>query len=212
MRWSLLASEEKFNVVTHGMGILLSLVGFPFIILKSLNLGEPGVTIAIAVFCISLLVMYISSTLYHLSIHIDIKKRWRKIDHIAIFGLIGGTYTPFIFLFYNQSEGWLFLFILWSIIGVASLLKIFFTGRFEVLSTILYLTCGWMVVMIYGPVTSAMNSSVFYLLLAGGLCYTGGVIFYLWHRLPYNHGIWHLFVLGGSFGHYLAIYAGLTIL
>ena len=206
MVWNLLPTDEKFNVFTHAMGIVLSLVGIPIILYQSINFGSSIVTISVTIFCITLLWMYISSTLYHLAISTQSKKLWRMIDHISIFGLIGGTYTPFIIIFYNQFEGWIFLLVLWSIICVAALLKIFFTGRFKTISTLLYLFCGWMVVIIYTPVTTDMGNSVYYLLLLGGLSYTGGVIFYLWKQLPFNHGIWHLFVLGGSCGHYLSIY------
>lgn len=202
--WDKLSPEEKFNVFTHGMGVILAIMGSLYILSHAW-----GTTViiysTIAVFCFSMIWMYSASTYYHLSFDPMKKRKWRIIDHMSIFALIGGTYTPFIAIYYGKTLGWLFLAGLWIIILLGMLLKYFRTGRYKYLSTLLYLILGWMVVIIYQPITESMAAPVFFWLVAGGLFYTWGIVFYLWKKLRFHHGIWHLFVLGGTISHFISI-------
>ena len=134
-----------------------------------------------------------------------LKRIWWMIDHIAIYLLIAGTYTPFVLLYYDGGLGWTVLCLVWGIALAGTVFKLFFTGRFERLSVALYLAMGWLLVPFAGPLLTAAPSGCLLLLAAGGLCYTGGVVFFAWNTLRYNHAIWHLFVLGGSVCHYLAL-------
>jgi len=198
--------DEKLNALTHGIGLLLTLIGTPILIIESIRLGNVMVSMAVGLFCISMICMYFSSTYYHLAINYQLKKLWHKIDHVSIFALIGGTYTPFIFIYYSGKNGWTFLAVLWSIIVMGMIFKIVKTEKYRFVSALLYLILGWLIVVIYKPVTSEMADHVLYLLLFGGLSYSVGVIFYLWRRIKFHHAIWHIFVIGGTLGHFLSIY------
>lgn len=200
-----LSHEEKANVITHGMGLLLIILLSPLLIFKMLDGSQWNLIGAIS-FCLGALFVFFSSTYYHLAQQEKRKKVWRTIDHIAIFFLIGGTYTPFILKYHFTREGLIFLGIHWCIIAAGVIFKIFFTGRLEIISTILYLFLGWMVIFIIRPVTEGMSDTVLIWMIVGGISYTAGVIFYAWERLPFNHSIWHIFVLAGCMSHFMAIY------
>ncbi|MBK9254422.1 MAG: hemolysin III family protein [Saprospiraceae bacterium] len=203
--FTFLDKEEKANTITHAAGLLLMVLSAPLLINKMIEGGAWLITGGLS-FCFGALFVFLSSTFYHLSIHESKKKLWRTIDHIAIFFLIGGTYTPFILKYYPTSDGMKFLALHWILILTGIIFKVFYTGKLEIVSTLMYVFLGWMVVFIYQPITSNMNDNVFMWLMIGGISYTIGVIFYIWEKLPYNHSIWHLFVLGGCFGHYAALY------
>jgi hemolysin III len=197
-------------VITHGTGILLSLIGAPILLVLAWNNHTFIRLISIVIYSLTMLNTYISSTWYHWEKEEKKKYKLRIYDHISIYFLIGGTYTPFILIFYNQPIGHWFLAIHWGIIVLAILFKLFFIGRFEFVSIASYLFLGWSFVFIYEPITSAMNLQSKWFLIAGGLSYTVGIIFYKLDKMPYNHAIWHIFVLGGSIGHYLAIWYALS--
>ncbi len=200
--------SEKLNAISHAIGVLLLLVAIPFL-WRRMGDADIKVVSAVVLFCCTILVMYLSSVYYHLAIHKDVKRRWRTIDHIAIYGLIGGTYTPFIALYYNGENGLIFLSVLWTLILLASVFKLFYTGRFRLVSTMIYLLLGWMVVIIYEPVTLHMSELVFDFLALGGVFYTIGTIFYLRKSFPFHHAVWHLFVLAGTSFHFLSVYFSL---
>jgi hemolysin III len=202
--WEKLSLEEKFNVFTHGMGMILAIIGSVYIIPIAWR-TTTSIHSTILVFCLSMIWMYSASTYYHLSLDPIAKLKWRVIDHMSIFALIGGTYTPFIAIYYGKTLGWLFLAGLWMIILLGMLLKYYRTGRNNYLSTLLYLILGWLVVVIYEPITESMAAPVYFWLVAGGFFYTLGIIFYLWKSLRFHHGIWHLFVLGGTTSHFVSI-------
>lgn len=207
--WFHLPVTEQLNVSTHAVGLILALIGTPLILFKASTDDDGSVFWCVFIFIVGMVGMYFSSSIYHLAVNQDLKKKLRKIDHIAIFGLIGGTYTPFISIYYNQSKGWIFLLMLWVVILIGMITKVFRIGRNNILSTILYLILGWMVVLIYKPITANMPDLVFNWLIIGGLSYTLGVFFYMWERFKYHHAVWHLFVLGGTFSHFLSIYYSL---
>lgn len=197
--------DEKANVITHGLGLVLIVLAGPFLIYRLLN-GSGWLILGGLSFCAGAAFVFLSSAYYHSVICESRKKIWQTIDHIAIFFLIGGTYTAFILRFYFDASGLLFLGIHWMIILAGIIFKIFSTGKYNFISTLFYLALGWMVVFILKPLTAQMDDVVLTWLIAGGIFYTLGVLFYLWERLPLNHGIWHLMVLAGCSSHFVSIY------
>ena len=198
-------AEELANSITHGVGALLSVVGLSALIILVVPQGEINLLIGCSIFGISLVIMYTASTLYHSVRSPRLKHILRIVDHSAIYLLIAGTYTPFVLLYFDGGWVWTLLCLEWGIAVVGIILKLFFTGRFGIASTIAYIVMGWLVVVGMKPLlVSAPMGSVIWL-AAGGLLYTGGVVFFAWSRLPFNHAIWHLFVLGGSICQFLAL-------
>jgi hemolysin III len=199
-------AEEKANTLTHGLGLLMVLITYPFLIQKAYTGGSIFSIIGVIMFFFGSVCMYAASTFYHHAKKEKLKLRLRVVDHISIFFLIGGTYSAVVQRYVPADTATWFMATMWGIIGLGSLLKLFFTGRFQWLSVMLYLFLGWMAVFIARPLNQHMPAQVFYWLLAGGLAYTFGVIFYKNQKLTYSHAIWHLFVLAGTFFHYIAIY------
>ena len=194
--------NEKVNVITHGLGLLLSILLCPVLIFsENLSLQFWG----LCVFTFGLIFMFFSSTFYHLA-NKDIRKnRWRVVDHISIFFLIGGTYTPFILYYYNTREGLTFLAIHWLIIMCGVIFKLIFKTRYEIISLVLYLVLGWMILFIYDEISKNMTDAVKFCLMAGGLSYTIGVFFYIKTSIQWNHAIWHILVILGGAGHFIAL-------
>ena len=198
--------EETANAITHGIGFLLSLTLVPMLIAKATVKDTLLITIASVIFSFGILMSYLSSTIYHLVQNQQVKKQLRIWDHISIFFLIGGTYTPVICKYTSSGTAVLFLSFMWGLIIAGSLLKVFFTGKHDRLSTGIYLMLGWMAVLVIKPLMAIMPLEVFIWILAGGLSYTFGVIFYRWRNLNFQHSIWHLFVLAGTFLHFIGVY------
>jgi hemolysin III len=199
-------AEERANALTHGLGLLAVLILYPFLI-KTAYKGEGLISIVgILLFFFGSVFMYSASTTYHFIKHPTKKIRARIVDHISIFFLIGGTYAAVVQCYVPQSTAIWFMSVMWSIILVGAFLKIFFTGKYQWVSVILYLFLGWMAIFIYKPLYNNMSWDVFQWLLYGGLAYTLGVIFYKNQKLPYSHAIWHIFVLMGTFCHFIGIY------
>lgn len=197
--------EELWNVVTHGIGIILSIVGF--VLLLAFNSSKsPYSLLAIILYSITLLFLYSASTLYHYFRKPSLKKLFRKLDHIGIYYLIAGTYTPVAIISMWQGSGWRIFFIVWGIATLGTLLKIFATGKFEKLSLILYLAMGWLIVFDFKSLLEVQSSLGITFLGLGGLFYTLGTIFYANERIPFNHAIWHVFVLAGSIFHFFFIF------
>ncbi len=196
--------EEHLNALTHGLGILLSAIG---IILLSINYDSEKVDLFyILVYGLSLIILYLASTIYHIVSHVRYKKILRKFDHISIYFLIAGTYTPICVSILKESNGMLILYLVWSIAIIGLVLKLFFTGKFEKISLLLYLIMGWLIVIDINTFYDAVDKIELWYLVLGGLFYTSGIVFYVMHKLKYNHVIWHIFVLLGSFFHFLMIY------
>ena len=195
--------NEKVNVLTHGAGLLLSVLLCPFLLFSE-NLTAQF--LGLCVFTFGLIFMFFSSTFYHLANKDVRKNRWRVVDHISIFFLIGGTYTPFILYYFNTREGYIFLAIHWLIIAGGVLFKLIFKTKYEIVSLALYLVLGWMVLFIYDDISKNMSDAVKFWLMAGGLSYTVGVFFYVKTKIQWNHAIWHVFVMLGSAGHFIALF------
>jgi hemolysin III len=203
-------AEEWANCLTHAVGVLLGLVGMAVLVTLSARRGDPWEVVAACVFGVSLVLLYTASTLYHTFRQPEMKRLLRKFDHAAIFLLIAGTYTPFLLVSLRGPWGWSLFGIIWGLAVAGMVLKFWFAGRFTIVSTLLYLAMGWLVVVATRPMLAAVAPTQLWFLLAGGFCYSGGTVFYLWRSLPYHHAVWHLFVLGGSICHYFAVYGTLV--
>lgn len=200
-------SEEYLNAGTHAIGVLFVLIAMPFLIINSFHTQIYFLGIGMLVFAFGMLCSYSSSTLYHFYQNPIIKTKLKIFDHISIFLLIGGTYTPIVQKYTDFYTALIFLIVMWSLILGGAILKLFFTGKYKIVSTILYVMLGWMVVFIAQPLSLTMPLVIFYWILAGGLSYTIGAVFYLNDgKIHYGHAIWHCFVLFGSITHFIAIY------
>ncbi len=199
------AREEWASVMTHAFGLLLSAGGFYFLVAPAVAAGERFRIVSTFVFGIALVLMYGASTVYHGVRKPRIKRILQIVDHVCIYLLIAGTYTPFLAVHFEPPRRDLLLGLVWGLALVGTVYKIFFIGRAPLFSTFLYLAMGWMAVFAAQPLLHALPPGGLAWLVAGGLLYSAGTIFFLWERLPYNHAIWHLFVLGGSICHYLAV-------
>jgi hemolysin III len=196
--------EEIINASTHGVGILLSIVGLAVLVaFASLN-GSAMLITSCAIFGGTLIFAYSSSTLYHAITNEKAKQIFRQFDHAAIYLLIAGTYTPVLTLL-DASLGWSIFIIIWTTAIVGVILKFIYPRRFKKLSVVLYLVMGWFIVVVIKQLMQSMDDGGLWLMLIGGLFYSVGVIFYVWKSLPYNHAIWHLFVLAGSISHYFMV-------
>ncbi|MCP1726251.1 hemolysin III [Natronospira proteinivora] len=197
--------EELANSLTHGLGVLLSVGGGVALITASaLHAGILEVVTA-AVFSASLLLLYSASTLYHSARHPLVRRRLKVFDHCAIFLLIAGTYTPFTLVGLGGGWGWSLFGVIWGMAALGIVLKLFFTGRYKLLSTATYIAMGWLAIIAVVPMTRELHPMALTWLLIGGVTYTLGTIFYHNRRVPYSHAIWHLFVLGGSLCHFTAV-------
>ena len=197
--------EEIANSVTHGIGALLSLIGLIVLVNTANHSGDLWRVVSFSVFGGSMLLLYLASTLYHSIQAPRVKFTFKKIDHIAIYILIAGSYTPFTLVSFRGSVGWTMFGIIWGIAVIGIIYKIFFIGRWRRFSTILYLGMGWIAVAAIQQMLETVEMEGLLWMAAGGLFYTSGVIFYVWKKLPYHHAIWHGFVMGGSACHYIAI-------
>jgi hemolysin III len=197
--------QELANALTHGIGIPLSLLGFIWLLVKANDLQNSRFMIAVLVYGFAVLFLFTASTLYHSFHEPELKKKLRVADHIGIYLMIAGSYTPFALVSMENSWGiWLFV-IVWGIALAGIVFKIFFTGRFRILSTLLYLGMGWMALFAAKPLISVLEIPGLLLIAAGGILYSLGTVFYLWKRLVYHHAIWHVFVLAAGVCHYFAI-------
>ncbi len=198
-------AEELANAWTHGIGLALSVVGWIALMVLSGMAGDGWDLAASGVYGGSLVFLYAISTLYH-SIHNPrTKYTLRILDHVAIFLLIAGTYTPFTVVLLRDGWGWTVLAGVWGIAIAGLLFKLFSAHRFHPAATSLYLIMGWFGILLADPMSSALPTGALLLIAAGGLAYTSGIVFYGWHSLPYSHAIWHVFVLVGSICHYIAV-------
>ena len=196
--------EEKWNTISHALGIVLGIVGLIFLLF--FNTGKTAFsTVSIIFYGLSIIILYTSSTIYHAVENIKWKALWRKFDHISIYLLIAGTYTPVTLITLEKGSGWTIFWIVWGIAIFGTILKIFFTGRFEIVSVLLYLIMGWLVVLDFQNLIDNTTYFGLNLLMLGGIFYTLGIVFYAIEKMPYNHVIWHFFVLGGSISHYFFI-------
>ncbi|WP_411031035.1 PAQR family membrane homeostasis protein TrhA [Spongiimicrobium sp. 3-5] len=197
--------EERLNALSHGFGALLGIIGF-FILLERNTNKSDFATASIIIYSLSLVMLFSASTLYHSVSKVSLKQRLRILDHISIYFLIAGTYTPVALITLVEGNGWLIFYLVWGIAAVGTVLKLFFTGRFEYVSLLLYLAMGWLIAFDFQNLREVISTLGIQLLFLGGFFYTLGIVFYAIRKIPYNHLIWHFFVLGGAISHWLMIY------
>ena len=204
-RRPLTTGEEVFNSVTHGAGALLSVAGLVWLLILSVKQGTVWHVVGSAVYGASLILLYTVSTLYHSVTTPRLQRCFARLDHVAIFSLIAGTYTPFLLTSLRGALGWTIFGVIWALALIGMVIRSIYLGRFRKLMVVLYLLMGWLIVFAIVPLTQAIPKISTAYLVAGGLCYTLGVVFYVWRSLKFSHGIWHLFVLAGSAFHFFAV-------
>ncbi|MCG6145624.1 PAQR family membrane homeostasis protein TrhA [Leptospira bandrabouensis] len=199
--------HEIANAVTHGIGGGLSIAGLSILLTVAVLYGDVWHIVSSAIYGATLILLYLASTLYHGIYHSATKRIFKVIDHASIYLLIAGTYTPFTLVSLREHSGWgwtLFL-VVWILAFVGVLLLLLFPGKYSGARVVVYIFMGWLAIFVIKDIRQAIGVGGISWLVAGGLSYTVGVIFYLWDRLPFNHAIWHLFVLSGSICHFFAI-------
>jgi hemolysin III len=197
--------EELANSITHGIGLALSIAGFAALIVLAVVYGDASQIAGCAVFGATLVFLYAASTLYHSFRKPRLKEALKIVDHCAIFLLIAGTYTPFTLVNLRGLWGWTLFGLVWTLSLVGIFFKILCVNRFKVFSVLLYLAMGWICLIAAKPLVALIPLGGILWLLAGGMFYTVGVIFFACNKIPFNHTIWHLFVMAGSICHYLAV-------
>ncbi len=197
--------EEIANSIIHGLGVLFGIVGMTILLTLASLFGTMTHFLCYLIYGLSMILLYTSSTLYHALPSLSAKKFFKVCDHVSIYLLIAGSYTPFLVLNIKGTLGWVLVSVIWGCALAGIIFKFFFIGRFTYASTLLYLCMGWMAIVAIKPMAAALTSSGMLLVIVGGLAYTFGTIFYLMKRIRYHHAIWHLFVLTGSVFHFVAI-------
>jgi hemolysin III len=197
--------EELVNSLTHGTGALLSAAGLGVLVFLTYRNGAMLPLVSCSIFGAALVLLYTASTLYHSVRSPRLKHIFKILDHSCIYLLIAGTYTPFTLVTLQGSWGWTLFGLIWVLAAAGIAFQVFFVYRFKILATIAYVLMGWLAVFAVKPLIDALPAGGFAWILAGGIVYTVGALFYLLKKLPYNHAIWHLFVLGGSTCHYVAV-------
>jgi len=199
-------TEELLHCISHALAAFFSLVGCLLLLEKSLQSSDWQVTLAALAFGVSLFLLYLCSSLYHGSRHPKRKALWRKLDHAAIYLLIAGSYTPFTLISMRDSWGFWLLAVVWGIAFAGIILEFAAHLKFKKTSLVLYLLMGWLALIAINPMLQHVPAAGLWWLLAGGLCYSFGVIFYIWHTLKFHHVIWHLWVVAGSLCHFISVY------
>ncbi|RRJ83032.1 PAQR family membrane homeostasis protein TrhA [Aestuariirhabdus litorea] len=198
--------EEVANAISHGLGVAAAIVGLTLLMVEASRVLDALSITGLALYGGSLVLLFLCSTLYHAFTHQKTKAIFKVLDHCAIYLLIAGTYTPFMLITLDGALATGMLITVWGLALVGILFKALFIHRFELVSVVTYLAMGWLSLVVIYQLAQQLELGGFLLLLIGGLVYSLGVIFYVWNRIPYNHAIWHLFVLGGAVCHFLAIF------
>ena len=199
-----MSREEFLNTTTHAAGILASAIGGALLIVLGARSGDARLIVGISVFVATLLLLYSASTLYHDATGEISRRRLKILDHASIYLLIAGSYTPFTLAAMRGGWGWSLFGVIWGLALAGVAFKLFFTGRFKGVSTAIYIAMGWLIVIAIGPLVRALDTATLAWLVAGGLTYTLGTVFYMSKR-AYSHAVWHLFVLAGSVCHAVAV-------
>ena len=201
-----LSIEERASAITSAAGALAAAIAGIVLVAVAAR-GDRWQLVGACAFVAGLLLLYGASTLYHFATDPRAKARLKVFDHCAIYVLIAGTYTPFTLVSLRSGVGWWLFGAVWLLAALGITFKLFFTGRFKLASTLVYLALGWLVVLAIGPVMAALDGWTLGWMLAGGIAYTVGTVFYLWRSLRYSHAVWHGFVIAGSACHYVAVAA-----
>jgi hemolysin III len=203
--YKILPFEEKLNVLTHGVSIIITLF-LGVLLYTKLAVGNYLELASVGIYFFTLCFMFFASTIYHMTLKPELKHKLRILDHIAIYLLIAGTYTPVVLLKLSESNGYLLFSVVWGIALVGVVLKLFYTGRYNLFSTMLYAVMGWLIVIDYRALNILLGSEALFYLEWGGAFYTLGIVFYVVKSIPYNHPIWHVFVSLGAFFHFYFIF------
>lgn len=198
--------EEKINIGSHAVGFILSLVALVLLVGRAIQYGDIWHLVSFSIFGISLIILYAASTVYHSAKDLVLRNRLRIVDHASIYVLIAGTYTPFTLVTLNGVVGWVLFGISWVMAITGIILKLFFTGRYKLLSTLMYVLMGWLILFAIKPLIDNLASEGLIWLIAGGLAYTLGAILYAIKKIKFNHAIFHIFVLVGSACHFISVY------
>ena len=198
--------EEIANAITHGLGTAFSISGLTLLVATATMLQDRWRIVGVSIYGGTLVFLYLASTLYHSFQFKPVKQVFHILDHIGIFFLIAGTYTPFLLIKMRDTPGWILLISLWILAIIGAFIKAFYSHRYTKASPLIYIMMGWAVIFRLNAFIDVVDFGGQILVLAGGLSYTIGVIPFLMHRIPYNHAIWHLFVMGGSVCHFIAIF------
>lgn len=199
-------AEEFVNIASHAIGCLLSIIAMVFLLQRAISLADALDIASFGIFGLSLTFLYATSTIYHSSKDPKRRAKLRILDHASIYVLIAGSYTPFTLLVLQGTVGWVIFSVSWAMALTGIILKLFFTGRFRLLSTLMYVFMGWLIVFAIGPLVEKFSGGGMNWLVAGGLSYTIGAVLYSIKKIRFNHAIFHIFVLLGSACHFAAIY------
>ncbi len=198
--------EEMTNIISHAVGLVLSIVALLLMLIRASESGNTLHVVSAAIFGASLIALYAASTLYHSAKDPKVRSRLRINDHATIYILIAGTYTPFTLITLNGWVGWTIFGVSWGMAIAGVVLKLFFTGKYNVLSTLMYVFMGWIIIFAVKPLINSLSSEGLFWLVAGGVAYTTGAVIYSIKKIKFNHAIFHLFVLLGSFCHFISVY------
>lgn len=198
--------EEKWNVRSHAFGLALSIIALVLLVVHASKDGTMVHIISFSIYGASLIVLYSASTFYHYTQSPRLRHKLNIFDHAAIYVLIAGTYTPFTLVVLDGWIGWTIFGVSWGLAIIGIILKLFFTGRFDKISTIAYVLMGWLIIAVIKPLMDSLPTEGLLWLLAGGIFYTIGALLYSIKRIKYNHAIFHIFVLLGSFSHFIAVF------
>lgn len=199
-------TEELLNVITHGLGFLLSIAALVLLVVFASLYGNAWHIVSFSIYGFSLVVLYLASTLFHSARNPKLRKRLNIFDHSAIYILIAGTYTPFLLVTLRGPWGWSLLGVIWGLAIAGVVFKLFFTGKYDVMSAIVYVLMGWIIIIAIKPMNENLPAEGLYWLIGGGISYMIGAGFYLLNKMPYNHAIFHIWVLLGSFAHFIAVF------
>jgi len=198
-------SQEKINSITHGIGAILSIVGFVVLLTMADKSGDIWRIISFSIYGTTLFLLYLVSSIYHGLTDIKIKSIFKILDHSAIYLLIAGSYTPITLIPLRGLWGWTLFGVIWGIALLGIIMKVLFFEKTQTISLILYILMGWFIIIAIKPLIASIPSGMLLWIVLGGLSYSIGILFFIAKKMPYHHGIWHLFVLGGSITHFLGI-------
>ncbi len=198
--------EEKINIISHSIGFILSIVALVLLVTHANLHGNVRHIVSFSIFGTSLIILYVASTFYHSAKKAKLRNRLKITDHASIYILIAGTYTPFTLVTLNGTTGWVIFGTSWGLALTGIILKLFFTGKYNLISTIMYVLMGWVIIFAIKPLINNLPLNGFLWLLAGGISYTIGAILYSIKKIKFNHAIFHVFVLIGSFSHFMSVF------
>ena len=198
--------EEKTNIITHAIGFVLGIVALVLMVVRANTYGDAWHIVSVSIFGASLICLYAASTIYHSAKDPKIRGRLRVVDHATIYVLIAGTYTPFVLVTLNGWVGWVIFTASWTMAVTGIILKLLYTGKYNLLSTLMYVFMGWMIIFAIKPLINSLSADGLWWLFAGGVAYTVGAILYSIKQIKFNHAIFHMFVLLGSFCHFVSVY------